>query len=380
MTLIASAPTPPQDRIVFLDVLRGFALFGVLLMNMQYFVSPSYASILQSDAATPSDWLGFWFVRIFAESKFYPLFSFLFGYGMAIQIQNAQARHARFAPLYIWRLTILLLIGAIHSIYFWSGDILATYALLGFILLFFHQRTDATLLAASLLCLFAASGVLSVIQTGWLPVDWTQALRSRFDASGEGDRLAYQQGIRVMSMFLIGLLAGRRHLLTEGIRDSSRVDRVCVWGWITGLAGNLIYAWLCHRVDPNVLSWSRIAALWMLAWSGPVLAAAYVATLIRLTRNPRGRTFLSPLSSVGKMALTNYLLQTLICQMLLSEPMLGRFGPVHPPMGLLLTVVVFAFQIATSQWWLLRYRFGPMEWLWRTLTYGHLQPMRKFAS
>jgi len=373
---IASAPTPPQERIELLDVLRGFALFGVLLMNMQYFVSPSYLSILQSDTATEMDWLSFWFVRMFAESKFYPLFSFLFGYGMAIQIQNAQARGTRFLPLYIWRLTILLLIGAFHSLYFWSGDILATYALLGFVLLMFHKQSDSTLLVASLVCMFAVSGVLTAIQSGWLPADWTRALRSAFDGVAEGDQMAFRQAIRVMSMFLIGLLAGRRRVLTDGIQDSSRVTRVCLWGWTTGLLGNLVYVWLSDRTDPSVLSWSRIAALSTLAWSGPVLAAAYVATLVWLSKFPRWRSFLFPLSFVGKMALTNYLLQTVICQALLSGSMLGRFGPVHPPMGLLLTVVVFAFQIVLSRWWLARYRFGPMEWLWRTLTYGRLQPMR----
>lgn len=360
-------------------MLRGFALFGVLLMNMQYFVSPSYESILQSDAATTGDWLGFWFVRMFAESKFYPMFSFLFGYGMAIQIQNAQERQTAFLPPYVWRLTILLLIGAYHSLYLWSGDILATYALLGYVLLLFHKRSDATLLSASLVCLFAVSGVLSLVQSGWLPADWTQALRGAFAEVGEGERRPYRQAIRVMSMLLIGLLAGRRRVLTDGIKNSARVVQVCVWGWTAGLAGNLVYVWLYHRVDPNVLSWSWIAALTMLAWSGPVLAAAYAATLIWLTRAPRWRAILSPLSFVGKAALTNYLLQTVICQALLSGPMLGRFGPVHPPMGLMLTVVVFAFQIATSRWWLRRYRFGPMEWLWRSMTYGRLQPMRNVA-
>jgi uncharacterized protein len=374
------APTPPQERIELLDVLRGFALFGVLVMNMQYFVSPTYASILQSDAATTGDWLGFWFVRMFAESKFYPLFSFLFGYGMAIQIQNAQARDSRFVPLYTWRLTILLLIGAVHSIYFWSGDILATYALLGFVLLLFHRRSDATLLVCSLLCLFAVSGGLSLIHSGWLPADWSQRPNGLFDEIREDDRRAYQQAIRVMSMFLIGLLAGRKRVLTDGIRDASRVARICIGCWIAGLTGNLVYTWLVHGLDPNALSWSRIVALSTLAWSGPVLAAAYVTTLIGWTRKPRWRTFFHPLSFVGKMALTNYLLQTLICQGLLSHSMLGRFGPVHPPLGLLLTIVVFAFQIATSRWWLLRYRFGPMEWLWRTLTYGQMQPMRRLAA
>jgi uncharacterized protein len=380
VTPTAPAPTPPQERIELLDVLRGFALFGVLLMNMQYFVSPSYQSILHSDAATGLDWLCFWFVRMFAESKFYPLFSFLFGYGMAIQIQNAESRGTRFVPLYIWRLTILLLIGAIHSLYFWSGDILATYALLGFVLLLFRNRSDATLLFASLVCLFAVSGAQSAIVSGWLPADWARVLRGAFDEFGEGDQRAVRQAIRVMSMFLIGLLAGRRRILTEGIQDASRVTRVCVWGWTAGLAGNLIYVWLSHRADPNVLSWSRIAAVSMLAWSGPLLAAAYVATLVRLSAVARWRSLLSPLAFVGKMALTNYLLQTVICQALLGGSMLGRFGPVHPPMGLLLTVVVFAFQIAASQWWLSRYRFGPMEWLWRTLTYGRMQPMSKLAT
>jgi len=356
-------------------VLRGFALFGVLLMNMQYFVTPSYPAILHSSAATSADWVGFWFVRMFAESKFYPLFSFLFGYGMAIQIHNAQARGTRFLPLYLWRLTILLLIGAYHS-YWWSGDILATYALLGFVLLLFRRCNDMTLWSVALLCLFATSGVLALVQAGWLPADWTESLRRSFEQMGEDDRRAYRQALRVLSMFLIGLLAGRRHWLTDGIDNHTRVDRIAATCWIAGLAGNACFVWMRHGLDSQVLSWAWIRAVSTLAWSGPVLAAAYVASLVQLMRLERWRTMLSPLSSVGRAALSNYLLQTAICQTLLSAPLLGRFGPVHPPMGLLLTVAIFAFQVATSRWWLRRYRFGPMEWLWRSLTYGQLQPMR----
>lgn len=370
------APTAPRERIEIIDVLRGFALFGVLVMNMQYFVHPSYETLLHSDGSGAADWLGYWCVRLLAESKFYPLFSFLFGYGMAMQIQSAAARGAPFAALYVWRLLILLLIGAYHSLYLWSGDILATYALLGFVLLGFRNASDRVLLAAGFGFLFAAPAILGscllAVQAGAIPTEWANAIGRGFEGADWGDRHAARQALRVMAMFFFGLWGGRRSLLTKVAQPKTAV----VYALGLGLAGNVAYVFLREHADGRTLTWTWVAAIGTLAWAGPLLAAGYAGGVLELARHPKWRGRLRPLAPVGRTALTNYLLQTLICQPLMGPALLGRFGPVHPPLGILATLAVFGLQVIASNWWLRRFRFGPVEWLWRSLTYGRVQPLR----
>jgi uncharacterized protein len=369
------APTPPSQRIELIDILRGFALFGVLLVNMQYFASPPYTVFLESSAAELPDWLGLWFVRLFAESKFYPLFSFLFGYGMAMQMRNAQLREQPFAGLYAWRLFLLLLIGGYHSL-LWSGDILATYALLGLVLLPFRERSDAALITFAVACLFGASAALALIQLGVLPAALSEQARGVFERIESGDRQAIRQALRAMSMFCFGLCAGRRQLLTGGWASSRRVQRLMLWGWIVGFPGNLAYLVMRENAVEAELTWAWIGAITLLAWSGPLLAAGYAATLVKLFDIPRWRRRLAALAPVGRTALTNYVLQTLVCKALMSGHVLGHFAPIRPPLGVLLSVVIFAAQIGVSRYWLRRYRFGPLEWLWRSLTYARRQPFR----
>lgn len=369
------APTPPSERIELIDVLRGFALFGVLLVNMQYFATPHYTVFLQSAVAGASDWWSFWFVRLFAESKFYPLFSFLFGYGMAMQMRNARLRDQPFAGLYAWRLFLLLLIGGYHGL-LWSGDILATYAMLGLILLPFRERSDSALVTFAVVCLFAASIALSLLRLGALPDAWLEPTRAAFERLSSGDRQAIRQALRAMSMISFGLCAGRRQLLTHRLGGARRIGRLIAWGWIVGLPGNLAYLVLREQAGSDELSWTWITAITVLAWSGPLLAAGYAATLMRAFDAPRWRRRLVILAPVGRTALTNYVLQTIVCKALMSSHALGHFGPVRPPLGLFLTVLVFALQVAASHWWLQRFRFGPLEWLWRSLTYARRQPLR----
>jgi uncharacterized protein len=368
------APTSPSQRIELIDALRGFALFGVLLVNMQYFSNPPYATFLQSTSAGRPDWLAFWFVRLFAESKFYPLFSFLFGYGMAMQMRSARLREQPFAGLYAWRLFLLLLIGGYHSL-LWSGDILATYAILGLILLPFRERSDAVLIGFAVVCLFAMSAALSLAQLGLLPTALGSA-GARFEEIDSGDRQAIRQALRAMSMLCFGLCAGRRELLTRAPLDTPRLRRLIAWGWIVGLPGNFAYLVLREGSGDSELSWRWISAITMLAWSGPLLALGYAATFLKLFGVARWRRRLAFLAPVGRAALTNYVLQTIACQALMSGWGLGYFGPVRPPLGVSLCLLVFAAQIASSHWWLRRFRFGPLEWLWRSLTYARRQPLR----
>jgi uncharacterized protein len=143
----AMQPVQLHERIQLIDILRGFALLGILLVNMHLFSHPVYAILLAPVTAPPLlDRIAEWFIRFAAEGKFYSLFSLLFGLGLTIQMSRAQARGSRFVPTYVRRLFFLLLIGMVHAFLIWTGDILILYALLGVLLILFrnarHLRRD----------------------------------------------------------------------------------------------------------------------------------------------------------------------------------------------------------------------------------------------
>ena len=141
---------------------------------------------------------------------------------------------------------------------------------------------------------------------------------------------------------------------------------------------NLGYVVLREHADPRSLAWPWVAQVALLAAAGPVLAAGYVAKLVQLFQDARWRGRLAPLGAVGRTALSNYLLQSFVCLALVGPHGLARFvGPVHPPVGIALTFAIFAAQIAWSVWWLRHFRFGPVEWLWRSGTYASWQPLRQ---
>ncbi|MEJ2749334.1 MAG: DUF418 domain-containing protein, partial [Anaerolineae bacterium] len=153
MTTPTARPVQPRERIQFVDILRGFALFGVLVFNISGFAGEQggyqiYTSMIARAVVMLRDF--------FIQAKFYSMFSFLFGWGMAIQMLRAQARGTKFLPVFLRRLVVLLVIGFFHAILFWTGDILTLYALFGFVLLLFRKRSERFLLVASGLTLLLA--------------------------------------------------------------------------------------------------------------------------------------------------------------------------------------------------------------------------------
>jgi uncharacterized protein len=177
-------------------------------------------------------------------------------------------------------------------------------------------------------------------------------------------------------MFLFGLYVGRRRVFHDLTGQLSCIRRMLWWGLALGLVGEAVY-FLLPRLASVLPAWTgvfRLTAWW--AFGVPGLCFFYVAVLTLLFRNPAWRGWLAPLGAVGRTALSNYLLQSVICTTIFYSYGLGLYGKVGPALGLALTALIFALQIPLSMWWLRRFRFGPAEWLWRTLTYGKLQPMR----
>lgn len=364
------APTAPSGRTPGVDVLRGAALFGVLFENMQHFVSPTYVAWVARPESSGLDAWALWAVRFLCDHKIYILFSFLFGYGIALQMMRAAAARSGFATLHLWRMGILLLFGVAHSLV-WMGDILVTFAVLGVLLLPLRRCSDRTLGAFAvglILTPTLASAALAVLADGMGPA-------GRDSLALAVAELAYpvRQGCFAFAMFALGLAAGRRHLLADPTRCMAAMRPALPALAVLGLAGNGLVLALAKDASP--LSASLAAGELAIAIGAPALAALYVYAILWAVARPRLRRRLAPLGDAGRATLTNYVVQSLIGVGILRSTGLGPLGPITPSAGIALTVAIFGIQVAASHAWLARMRFGLLEWLWRSLSYGEAQRM-----
>lgn len=409
----AVTPVAADERIETLDVLRGCALFGILIVNMTAFSWPVDQMMMRQQFwETRTDVIADWTVRFLAEGKFYPLFAFLFGLGAAIQMERAESRGANFAGRFCRRLFVLLGIGLAHGLLLWEGDILVWYALSGFLLLAFRERKPKTPLIWAAICLLIPALLITllwmllaglslvpeiarVIQKELAQEQGTAALQIEetirvFALGSYGEIFAERVGNLVVmwlvgvfyvptffAMFLLGLYAGKRGIFQNIEANLGLIRRVLGWGLAIGLPASLF-----HAIGMAVSDLSDVRFVWLIsqafvAVGGPAQSLAYAAAITLMLRRVRWKSWLRPIAAAGRMALTNYLLQSLICTTIFYSYGLGLFGLVGRATGLGLAVVICATQVAFSVWWLKRFRFGPMEWLWRTLTYGKRQPMRR---
>ena len=404
-------PVALSDRIHVIDILRGFALLGILLVNMHLFSHPVQELLIGYDEVGPLfDRVAALGIQIFAESKFYPIFSFLFGLGFALQIQRAEERGTTFVPLYLRRLFILLLIGLAHAIFVWVGDILVLYAVLGAILLlFFRKRSPRILLmwagvflalsvllpaglsglamlakltpagAAEVSASFAASDAGLRADAAQADVIYATGSFAEITAQRLSDlRLMYSVAVflafNAFAMFLLGLYAGRRGIFRDISGHTPLLKKLFWWGLVLGVSSNLAHAMASHGPEFALPNWMDVLADSAGTLGGPVLALGYIAGITLLLQRDAWRARLGPLAAVGRMALTNYMLQSLTATMLFYGYGFGLFGQVGPGLGLLVTVAIFGAQIPLSVWWLRHFQYGPAEWLWRTLTYLRWQP------
>ncbi|MBU0637533.1 MAG: DUF418 domain-containing protein, partial [Planctomycetes bacterium] len=407
---VAAAPATPitaSERIEVVDILRGFAIFGILTVNMFWFSNPLLLDFtkLQPWPGT-ADRVAQWLIHLLCQGKFYSLFSFLFGFGMAIQMARAGARGAQFAPLYARRLLVLLAIGLCHATFLWAGDILVGYALVGFMLLLFRRRSNTTLIVWGIIgvltLVFVVAGLIGLgrlLDEGATPTSAPASASStsnptantgevsgleewvaqEYEVYGHG---TYGQILRqrlkdyafmlaimlffvfpsVLGMFLFGLYAGRRGFLHNPDAHAGFIRGVFVGGLILGGGISLVGTITTESVQIGDLSWFQLIPMTCHALGAPALCFCYASGIVLLTRSAAWRRRLRPLASVGRMALTNYLLQSLICTTIFNAYGLGLYARVGPALGLGLTCAIFAAQIPLSVWWLRRFRFGPMEW------------------
>ncbi|HET6397613.1 MAG TPA: DUF418 domain-containing protein [Pseudoxanthomonas sp.] len=416
MTPPALQPVAPAERLSTLDALRGFALCGILLMNMEGFAGPMLVAGSGLDPALAgADRIADGLVYFFVQGKFFTLFSLLFGMGFAVMAQRADAAARPFAGLYWRRGLVLLGIGVAHALLVWSGDILAAYALLSFLLLAFQPvpaRWLAWLGAATYLC--APALMLGLGLVAWVltlapeaAAAWDQGLADaggkvaavvedgrRIYASGSYGEAVVQRarefgttlsnvtvlGPLVFGMFLLGAAFARSGAIAEPARHG-RLFAALRWGALPlgMLAMGASIALAPHMpLDRFDL---RLGAGQALAMAGSgLMCLGYLAWMVRAFATRAGARAAAWLAPAGRMALTNYLMQSVVCTLVFYGYGLGWFGQMPRAWQVAFALALFAVQVFASRWWLARFRFGPAEWLWRSLTYLRAQPMRLHAA
>ncbi len=396
-------PTQPNERYGILDILRGFALCGVMIANMATH-SGYWFLTEESQAALPLAGAGdklLWWVHFITDGKFYSIFSLLFGIGFGLQLQRAMEKGERFGGLFSRRLGILFLFGLLHAILFYVGDILTVYALLGFVLMLFRKTSTRNLLRWALVLL-----LLPVVQYAilWFPHLASGPLEATRHPMFDQLIAAYQSGsladilmmntgglifgrypdlfatgrfFKVLAMFLLGFYVARKMLFADLPAHRAFFKKVLTWGLIIGIPCNLVLATLME--NNWYASYAPLGILEPLvyAYGVPALGLAYAAGLALLYPKEWYRKRLNVFAPYGRMALTNYLMQSVIACLIFTSYGLGLYGQVGPVYLTLIGLAILLFQIPFSAFWLSHYRYGPMEWLWRSMTYKKWQPLKK---
>jgi uncharacterized protein len=369
-------PTSPDERIPALDIIRGFALLGVLLAYTLWNLGNA-----PDDTYSRMDRLLDTVLTALIDTKFYTTFAFLFGVGFAIQLTRARARGAAIVLTYCRRLLALLAIGLAHALLLRNGDILVPYAVMGFVLLPFRNASTRTLAIGATVGLLFPYLARGAWELAGLPFPQRpgDVHASYLAVNAAWVRYWYSTALffwpASLPMFLLGLSLGANRFFENLPSHERAIRRALAGGLSVGVLAYAGRAWLASHWPGAAGSFEHRLVLGLLwtahAWG---LATFYMSALVLLIGNPAWRRRLAPVGAVGRMALTNYLLQAaLVVPVCVAFDLFNR---ITPGVGLLLALMVWSVEVPVSSWWFARFRFGPAEWLWRSLTYGRAQPMR----
>jgi uncharacterized protein len=400
---ISATPVSRRERIFTLDAVRGIALLGIFIMNMPWFNTSFFADLGDLWPQTWDKWTHVG-TEVLFSGKFNSMFSMLFAIGFLLQLERIEARdpgHAK--TVYLRRIFWLFVFGAIHCCVFWTGDVLHMYALFGVLLLALLRVPEKVLWTLFGLCLLTpvALGIWSFMTFSPAHREYVEAAEKLWEATnnaayGHGSFLAaarehfdetvflYSDAInlklvisfytQIFMTMLLGLMLGRRHFFQNAAQYLPLVKRVQWWALAAGLAAGAVngaYLWTATSADQHTPTVFRLVAV-VCYWLSRVLVMVfYVSTIVRMAHSTRWQSKLVPFATAGRMPLTNYLLQTMIGTTLFYGWGFGLWGKVGPAIDLLLALgIYFLVQIPLSRWWLARFELGPMEYLWRRLTYG----------
>ncbi len=383
-----------SGRIVSIDRMRGFSLLGILLVNMISFHSP-YFSI------DPETWWNgninvftYRFIDVWIQASFYPLFAMLFGYGLVILRERILDKGLKFTPFVVRRLSLLLLIGCLHAFLIWEGDILITYAVCGFVFLFFLGWSAKRLMIAGLV-IYIVPNVFLVWMLGAASAVEGGAAFSMYDAQAAKQAMTvYQTGsfaevteqrmtewyknnnltglffylITILPLFLIGAGAAKMRLFEQVHRNKKKIG---------AFAAGLAAIGLLIKFVPYLYGRTYWTDYAQDIFGGAMLAMAYALIIALLSESRKMDRVLYPLEAAGRLSISNYLFQSIFSTMVFYSYGLGYYGDVSIFAGTMLALSIYASQLAFSSWWLKRFYFGPVEWLWRSGSYLHIQKFKK---
>ncbi len=422
-------PVAAGERIASLDLLRGVAILGILVMNIYAFAMPFAAYFDPYRMGGNEPWnIGTWvFTHIVFDQKFMTIFAMLFGAGMVLMMERAEARGARFGPIFFRRQFVLLLIGLAHLVFLWLGDILSYYALISMAMFFFRRWSPRRLLV--LACLMLPVPLLLNYGTSFYMAELMQqsaSIEERLDAgeeiSADDERVleewranrtffaptdedtardleahrgtwrdAVQYRVenslpmllyavpffmlwRVGGLMLIGMALMKLGILSAQ-RSTDFYRRLALLGYGLGLPLAAFSAWnfFAHDFDPvfNLRAGNTpnyVASI--------LVALGHIAAVMLVARSGVLAGLVRRFKAVGRMALTNYLMHSIVMTTLFYGYGFGLYGSVPRLWQMLFVVALIGLQLLLSPWWLSKYRFGPAEWAWRSLTYGRRQPLR----
>ncbi|GGH21265.1 DUF418 domain-containing protein [Dyadobacter endophyticus] len=399
-------PTKVTERHSLLDSLRGFALLGVLLANMvshsgYFFLSEGQRAAF--DTAKIDHYVE-WIEHFLIDGKFYSLFSMLFGIGFALQMKRASSADINFASRFRRRLLIMFVLGLLHAILFYVGDILTVYAITGLFLILFRNKSDRFILRAAVILT-----LLPIVQYAIMlgvnlanppapspPESGPRFLDQVIDTYRTGtyleiitnnlggliigrypDLFFTGRFFRVLAMFLIGFYISKNliHANVQAYRPLIR--KVMIWGVVIGIPCNFVLAIMMTSEAYYELEPIGIIQPIVYAFGVPALCLFYASAFTLLFEKPNWKKRLSVFAPVGQMALTNYLMQSIICAFLFMSYGLAMEALVGPAKLSLIALAIYIGQLIYSPIWLRYFHFGPAEWLWRSLTYRKWQPFRK---
>ncbi len=398
------APIGASERIDLLDAIRGIAIGGIFIGNMQWFSGYGFMPDDLAAQSSLADQATRYFVHALVEGKFYSIFSFLFGFGFALQLSKAEERGDSKASLFKRRLSWLLVIGMLHAFLLWSGDILSVYALLGFVLLLFRKKPTGSLpkwIFGLILIPIAVYLVFLALFLSFAPPDiaatvsqaknqmWQGAvslvpnsgyfrIMTEYNLNilaGRWAGLIFEMRLpKILAMFLLGVYVYRIGVFRSLSDNKELIKRTLIIILPLGLIINLIFAYFVGK--ESLLPPEPIGVLGVVTYGFgvPALALGIIALIATLWQKENSQRLLSIFAPVGRMAMTNYLLQTVVAIFIFYGFGFGLYGKTGPLTATMIALTVFAFQIIASSMWLRFFQFGPMEWIWRQLTYKRRLP------
>ena len=403
----ASSRLKPTNRITIVDALRGFALAGIVICHVVENYIGSVPTAEFNDAVHQGliDDIVDGFIGFFLRGKFIALFSFLFGLSFFIQMDNAHTKGKRFGTRFLWRLILLFAIGFVHSL-FYRGDILTVYAILGIFLIPFYNVSNKWLLGIAALLfmglarflLFASIGgegvftnfdinpespkVLAYYDTlkngTLLDVFATNATQGHIDKA-EFQYGVFGRGYFTFAFFLVGLFVGRSGFFKRYKEEPKLMKKILVYSLIALVVsfGIMASGFISMGTNFNLQSWNAMIGLTGMDMSNAAMTIIYIVLFAMWFKKSKGEKLLLKFAPYGRMALTNYVLQSIIFTFVFFGWGFGLIGELRQVYTFLLALLFIALQMLVSKWWMQYFKYGPLEWLWRSLTFFKIFPFRK---